>query len=115
MNAQPYLSQALSEIQVRWSVVDRIATQDQQHVYIARIHVPRELAQRFRLIHGIGFKGLGVEHRRIGIVQSMIHCVRQGVHCRRLEFTCNHDARAPVPLKVARHGLDPLRPAIVGL
>ena len=73
--------------QIDWRVVSRIAADDDQRIYFARIDVPNEFAQRLRLIDGIGFDGIGIEDRLADVAERVVKNMCQRVNARRLFIT----------------------------
>ncbi len=108
MDAQLGLEQpVLIELQISRRVVGRIAAEDNQQFHAAGVNILNQIPQRLSLIDGIRFERIGVRNSLADIAERTVHCMGQCMDRRRRFIAGDHDAGAPVLLKIASDWLNP--------
>src|SRR5688500_7983312 len=92
MDAKLRLSDALGKVEVRRRVVNGVAAENEQKVYLTGIEVLGQLCNRLNLILGPRIDRVRINDGLPDITESGIHRVRQRVNNRRLVVTGDYDA-----------------------
>ncbi len=107
-DAQLGALQPVAHTQFHGGIEGGIAAEDQQHINGAGIQIFCEIEQGCHLVGGVGFHGIGVEHRLTDVAELLIHDRGKRMNDGRLMRAGDHYAGALVGLQVARHRADPL-------
>jgi hypothetical protein len=97
----------VSEAEIRWRRIDRIAPDDHHELDCTGFHITDKSLQGGHMIDRLCRSGLAVSDGVAHILQDMIHRVGQSMNTWRLVGPRDDETGAAMPLQVVRDGLQP--------